>query len=188
MALLAPLARWRDKWRSQRDWSLRDNLWKEALTGLRGQLYLDRGGSYRDTTMLAGTARSGTSWISEIVDQDGDLRIIHEPMRRGRLAVTSVFRPRHYLRPNDRDPVYLEAMERILSGRIRSIWTDKYNRTILPKRRLIREVRANLLLPWVHANFPEMPMILLLRHPCAVTTSQLKWGAEWKVHLDRFLS
>ena len=43
MTLFAPLKRYRRKWRAQQDWSLRDSLWGEIGTGLRGQLYLDRG-------------------------------------------------------------------------------------------------------------------------------------------------
>ena len=98
MAVLRSFRRWRGKWSSQRDWSLRDSLWREGLTGLRGQLYLDRGGDHRDTVYLAGTARSGTSWISEVINHDNAFRMIHEPLRRDRLSVTDVFRPRHYLR------------------------------------------------------------------------------------------
>jgi len=180
--------RWRKKWASQRDWSLRDNLVVEALTGLRGQLYLDRGGGPEDTTYLAGTARSGTSWISEVINFDGSYRMIHEPLRRDRLKATTVFRPRHYLRPDDDTARYVEAMRAVVSGDIRSIWTDKYTQKALPKRRLIREVRGMILLPWIHRHFPEMPAILLLRHPCAVAASQLKWGQEWPVDLHRFLA
>ncbi|MGQ0669030.1 MAG: sulfotransferase [Actinomycetota bacterium] len=188
MAFLRPFRRWRQKWRSQREWSVRDSLWGELGAGLRGQLYLDRGGKPRDTTFVAGTARSGTSWISEVINHRNEYRIIHEPLRRERLRVTRVFRPRHYLRPDDRTPEYLRAMETILSGDIRSIWTDKYNRKLLPSKRLVREVRGNLLLPWIHGAFPEVAIVLVLRHPCAVVASQLRWGREWPVDLSRFLA
>jgi hypothetical protein len=188
MSQLRAAHRWRRRWRSQRHWSLRDSVWQEIATGLRGQLYVDRAGGPADTVYLAGTARSGTSWISEVINHDNAYRMIHEPLRPDRLRVTSGFRPRHYLRPNDQDPDCLRAMRTILSGRARSIWTDKYNRKVLPAKRLIREVRGNQLLPWIHRNFPDMPMILLLRHPCAVASSQLKWGREWPVKLERFLA
>jgi hypothetical protein len=187
MSALAPLKRYRKKWRSQREWSLRDSFWRELGTGLRGQLFLDRGEGLEATTLLAGTARSGTSWISEVLNHGNEYRMIHEPLRRDRLAATKVFRPRHYLRPDDRDPACLQAMETILSGRARSLWTDKYNRKMLPAHRLIREVRGNLLLPWVHRQFPQVRLVLLLRHPCAVVNSQLKWGRMWPIKLERFL-
>jgi hypothetical protein len=188
MSQLRTFRRWRRRWRSQREWSVRDSLWREAGAAVRGQLYRDRGGDHRHTAYLAGTGRSGTSWISEVINSDNGFRIIHEPLRPDRLRVTSVFRPRHYLRPDDRDPRYTTAMAAIVDGRIRSVWTDKYNRKLLPKRRLVREVRGNLLVPWIHRRFPEMPMVLLLRHPCAVVTSQLKWEGEWPIFLERFLS
>jgi hypothetical protein len=188
MPVMRSFRRWRTKWSSQRDWSLRDNLGREALTGIRGQLYVDRGGDHTDTVYLAGTARSGTSWISEVLNHDNTYRMIHEPLRRDRLKVTQVFRPRHYLRPEDDSPRHVAAMRAIVSGDIRSIWTDKYNHKLLPRRRLIREVRGMILLPWIHAHFREMPTILLLRHPCAVAASQLKWGQEWPVDLNRFLA
>ena len=36
------------------------------------------------------------------------------------------------------------------------------------------------MLKWLHRRFPEMPILLLLRHPCAVANSwcRLNWGIE----------
>jgi hypothetical protein len=47
-------------------------------------------------------------------------------------------------------------------------------------------MRAQLFLRWIKQTFPEMPILLLLRHPCAVAKSRLQscWGA----HLDAFLA
>jgi hypothetical protein len=162
--------------------------WKEMGNLLRGQLYADRGGGVEDTVFLAGQGRSGTTWISEIVNAEGDYRFIDEPFHPGRLSITRAFRPRQYLRPEDRSPAHLQAAERILGGGIRSVWTDRYNRRVFPRKRLIKEVRGNLLLPWIRRNFPQMPMVLLLRHPCAVVTSQFRLAEDWHVDLARFLS
>jgi hypothetical protein len=188
MSLLRPLKRYRRKWPQQREWSTRDRLWREMGTALRGQLYVDRGGGPEDAVLVAGTARSGTSWISEVINHDNRYRIIHEPLRRGRLAITGSFRPRHYLRPGDGDPRFVRPMEAILSGRVRSLWTDKYNRKLVAGKRLVREVRGNLLLPWIRSAFPGTPVVLLLRHPCAVVRSQLTWGSAWPAKLERFFA
>jgi hypothetical protein len=188
MVFLRALKRWRSKWPSQKRSGIRDSLRREFAAGVLGQLYVDLGSHERNTVFLAGTARSGTTWVSSLINYRNEYRFIHEPMRRDRLRVTGVFRPRQYLRAGDRDPRYRNAMQAIVRGRIRSIWVDKYNRKVFPKKRLVRDVRSNLLLPWIHGTFPEMRMVLLLRHPCAVAHSQMKFGEGWPIDLSRFLA
>jgi Sulfotransferase family len=70
----------------------------------------------------------------------------------------------------------------VLTGRLRDPWTDRFNGRIVARRRLIKDIRANLLLGWMRAHFPGMPIILLLRHPCAVVASRLDLG--WKDNLS----
>ena len=155
--------------------------------GLAGQLYLDRAGGASATTFLAGHDRSGTTWIAEIINHRKAYRYIFEPFSPGRLDITDVFRPRQYLRPGERDPRYVEPATAIVTGRIRSLWTDKYNRTILPRKRLIKEVRSNLLLPWLHGLFPGMRIVFVLRHPCAVARSEMSVSSDWKANPSLFL-
>jgi len=40
------------------------------------------------------------------------------------------------------------------------------------------DIRANLLLHWLRRHFPRVPIVFLMRHPCAVAASQLRgrWG------------
>jgi hypothetical protein len=159
-----------------------------VLDRMVGQLYVDLGGDHRDTVFLGGSGRAGTTWVSDVINHDGDYRYVFEPFHPNRLKIVANFRPRQYLRPDDRDPAYLKPADEILSGRIRSIWTDKYNRAHLPKKRLIKEVRGNLLLGWMRRNFPGMPIILVLRHPCAVVSSQQKLPWNWHTDPDVFLS
>ena len=145
---------------------------------LLAPLYLDPGRDYRRSVFLAGSGRSGTTWVSEIINYRRDYRLVFEPFHPGRVSLCRGFRRKQYLRPEDRREEYLRPARKILSGELRSPWTDRFHRTLAVRRRLIKDIRANLLLGWIRASFPEMPVILLLRHPCAVAASRLALG--WK--------
>lgn len=149
---------------------------------LLGGLHADFGGDHRDAVFLAGTGRSGTTWLSEVLNHRNEYRYVFEPFRPDRVRACSHFRSKQYLRPDDRREEYLGPAGKVLSGEVRGLWVDRYNRKFVARRRLIKDIRANLLLGWLHANFPEMPLILLLRHPCAVAASRLKLG--WRDNLD----
>lgn len=43
---------------------------------------------------------------------------------------------------------------------------------------LMKCIRANLMLDWIRANFPAR-IVLLMRHPCAVVESQLRFSETW---------
>ena len=146
-----------------------------------GGLCMDLGGDHRDAVFLAGGGRGGTTWVSEIVNHRGEYRYVFEPFNPGKVGICRNFRRKQYLRPEDRREEYLGPARTILSGRLRSGWADRFNRKIVARRRLIKDIRANLLLGWLAANFPGMPIVLLLRHPCAVVASRLKLG--WRDNL-----
>ncbi|MFN8443084.1 MAG: sulfotransferase [Caldilineaceae bacterium] len=82
----------------------------------------------------------------------------------------------HYLRPNNEQAEYGTSAHTILQGNLRSWWTDRFNGPGSYHRRLIKEIRSNLLLYWLYQRQPQLKVILLLRHPCAVVTSQLAQG------------
>ncbi|MGB3634789.1 MAG: sulfotransferase [Rubrobacteraceae bacterium] len=147
-----------------------------------GSLHVDLDQDYRNSIFLAGSGRSGTTWLSEILNHDNEYRYIFEPFYPDKVSLCKNFRRKQYLRPDDRREEFLDPAQKILSGDIRNAWTDRFNRKLISRQRLIKDIRANLLLGWLHSNFHEMPIILLLRHPCAVTASRLKLG--WKDILD----
>ena len=142
-------------------------------------------GDYRKTVILAGTGRSGTTWIEEVINGRNDYRIMFEPFHSKYVDLLSGWSYRQYLRSDDRRDKFLIPADRILSGRIRNQWIDKDNQKFFARKRLIKDVRIHLLLHWIKHNFPEIPIILLLRHPCAVTNSKLQ--LKWDTHLDEFL-
>jgi hypothetical protein len=151
-----------------------------AMTGvyrLLGALHVDLGrGDHRSSVFLAGSGRSGTTWVSAVINHRNAYRFVFEPFHPGRVRMMEAFRRRQYLRSGDRREEYLGPARTALTGGIRSLWTDRFNNKLVARRRLIKDIRANLLLGWIHENFPGMPIILLLRHPCAVVASQLALG------------
>ena len=159
-----------------------------SLQRAYSNFYVDLNRDYRNTVFLAGSARSGTTWASDIVNYKNEYRYIFEPFHSGKVEICKGFQHRQYLRPEDRREEFLRPARTILSGDLRSRWPDHLQRRFVSRRRLIKEVRANLMLGWMRANFPEMSMILLLRHPCAVANSRTHLRRRWKPSLDDFLS
>jgi hypothetical protein len=160
----------------------------------RQSMDLDR--DYKNSIFLAGSGRSGTTWVSDIINHKNDYRFMFEPFHPNQVKLCENFRRKQYLRPEDRREDFLLPARIILSGDLRSNWTDHSNDGPISWRRLIKDIRANLLLGWIRANFPGMPMILLLRHPCAVATSKTRLRRireptlrrRWIPRLDDFLS
>lgn len=150
------------------------------------QFYIDYNSDYRNSIFLAGTGRSGTTWVSDIINYKSDYRYIFEPFNQTEVDLCKNFADIQYLRPDNQDKYFLEVAEDILSGRIRNKWTDQYHRSFVSDKRLIKDIRANLLLKWLQVHFPGVPLILLLRHPCAVAKSQLR-GKKWSADLGLFL-
>jgi hypothetical protein len=90
-----------------------------------------------------------------------------------------------YAEPGTVDPELDRVLRRVLSGRIRHRWPDRFNAYRFPARRLVKEIRATNLLPYVRARFPQVPAIYLLRHPVATAWSSAELG--WDPFLDEFL-
>src|SRR5829696_6063462 len=128
---------------------------------------LCRSGERRPQTLLflAGSGRSGTTWLSEIINHRRGYRYVFEPFNPREVGPFEHFNTKQYLRPDDQREEFLEPARLALTGGLRDPWTDRFNGRIVARRRLIKDIRANLLLGWIRANFPGMPIILLLRHP-----------------------
>jgi hypothetical protein len=155
---------------------------RAPLSRLLGTVHVDLGRDHRNAVFLAGSGRSGTTWVSEMINYRNGYRYVFEPFHPGKVRVCKNFRRKQYLRPDDRREEYLVPARTILTGDLRNLWADRFNRRLVARRRLIKDIRANLLLGWMRANFPGMPMILVLRHPCAVAASRTALG--WRDNLS----
>jgi hypothetical protein len=136
--------------------------------------------------LLAGTGRSGTTWLAEMLNSENAFRYLFEPFHAQKIPLCSELPYRPYVVPGARDEELERIALQILSGRVRHPWIDAYNGRRFSHRRLIKEIRINQLLGWVASRWPAMPIVFLLRHPFAVAVSKLALG--WETHLDIFLS
>jgi hypothetical protein len=128
------------------------------------------------TLLLASSGRSGSTWLAEVIVESFSCRMIFEPLRRDKVPVAAGVPWGRYAEPGRDDAELERVMRLILSGRVRSPWSDKFNAYRFPRRRLVKEVRATNLLPWLRPQFPEVPIIYLLRHPVAVAWSAAELG------------
>ncbi len=142
-------------------------------------------GDYRQSIFLAGTGRSGTTWLEEILNYNNSFRIMFEPFHSKKVSILKEWNYRQYLRPDNQEEKYLRPANFILNGRIRNKWIDHLNTKHLTSHRIIKDIRANLILNWIKKNFPEIPIIFIIRHPCAVANSKIK--LDWDIDLGNYL-
>lgn len=136
----------------------------------------------RQPVLIAGSGRSGSTWLAELLNVRGDHRVIWEPLNEEQVPLARVIGARRYLRASDDAPAERAAFARILTGRTGGAWIDTFNRPGVYRRRLVKIIRGNLMLGWVRATFPHVPIVFLMRHPGAVIASWARQG--WRQSLS----
>lgn len=137
--------------------------------------------------LLAGSGRSGTTWVSDILCRVPGTQRIFEPLRQSARWLPPDTRPSvrsPYLRPDGEYPGWHELLRNVLTGRCRTYWTDPSRTSFFPHRFLIKEIRANLMLGYIEEHFRPR-IIHVLRHPCAVVGSRIRLA--WRVNLADLL-
>ena len=150
---------------------------RKLSSGLRSRLFKDAA-SDDDTVFLLSSGRSGSTWLSAMLQSIPSTRTVFEPFHATRgYEALAPYRYR-YLRPEDDVDILNETLSGVLNGHLRSDWADQFN-PLFPttfRRRLIKEVRINLLAPWLTRAFPDARYLFLIRHPIPLAMSQLNGG------------
>ncbi len=137
----------------------------------------DMGKDWRDAIFLSSGARTGSTWVAELINYTNEYRFMYEPSLSRPLlprnhAQTTGDRRILYIRPDNDDPGLREQALQVLDGRFHDVRTDRYNRRLVSRRRLVKEVTSNLFIRWLAHAFPGLPIILLLRHPIPTVRSR----------------
>jgi hypothetical protein len=156
----------------------------------------------KDTIILTGSPRSGTTWLMEIFQIIPGYTTLFEPINPLYLSKSFEvgFRSRTYLPPGEDWPIGEEHLKKILTSRplydfssfekrgkkkklnkiisnyLDQLKPEKLMHNLVGNKLLVKFIRLNRLLPWVANRFQMRNMIFIIRHPCAVVDSQLKTG------------
>lgn len=149
----------------------------DVFNVVRGMMHVNLNNRVEETVLLAGFPRGGTTWVSEIINHRNEYRYLFEPFYPRYVPSLKNLRPKDYWRPGG-NPRGVDSMaiERIIKGRIRNPWVDRFNRKVMYNKILIKDIRIHLILGWLKRRFPYLKIVLLLRHPLGVAVSLQKIG------------
>jgi hypothetical protein len=105
-------------------------------------------------------------------------RMIFEPFN-ARRGIPSLSEFRYMcIAPESATAPVLTDIRELLSNSSWNPWIEQFNPVgqVTYRRRLVKEVRINLLLPLLLAQLKECRFLLLMRHPAAVVQSQVSGG------------
>lgn len=140
-------------------------------------------GNYRDVVWIVGDGRSGTTWVSDLVNHDGRFREMFEPLHPQLVKAASFVQPHQYCRPGAMDDRLRDLMGSILSGGFCDPRVDFGNKALVYEGLLVKDIFANLMCYAACQAFPQVRPVLLIRNPFAVAASKYKkrdwfWGDE----------
>lgn len=149
-----------------------------ASEARRSLLWMDRQPDL-PVVLVSGVARSGTTWIAEVLSNATSARLIFEPFSPNFFPAFT-FQDFTFHREDDDDPALEAFCTRLFAGRMRHRWIDSQPNTFRPRVRLVKAVRASLMLGWLGARFPDVRIILVSRNPWAVVRSRirLQWDPQ----------
>jgi hypothetical protein len=128
--------------------------------------------NYEEVIWIIGDARSGTTWVSNLINYGGRYRQMFEPFHPQRIGEMAFLQPHQYVGPDDSN-IQLEVIaSNVFSGRFLHPRVDRSNRRLRYKGLLIKDIYANLFAYWLSCRFPAVKVVLLVRNPFAVALSK----------------
>ena len=141
---------------------------------------------YNKHVIVLGSARSGTSWVSENLAKPYRYRMLFEPehpeqTKNGKLLADQWF-------DNSSEPSRpaMNYFNKIFKNRVDSDWiaqnsNRKYKRHLwpfIPKKFVIKFIRLNLSARYLHDTF-KIPIAFITRHPLDLISSQKRVSFPW---------
>ena len=148
----------------------------------------------RKSIALVATGRGGSTWLAELLLGLPNRVLIWEPLHLGNNPAIAEygFGWNPYVPTDGEAPALETYLQRLLTGRAlstRTLTSLNFEAAALinPAGFVVKFVQAHALMPWFVRRFP-VPVIGLVRHPCAVVASQLNHGQSWRTLTKEKLS
>ena len=149
--------------------------------------YLDIAGGVSRSVVIFSSQRSGSTLLAELLVSRKRQRLIFEPFWGSAVGISRDITRGRFIDPESHDAALNHVLRMVLSGRVRNLWVDRENASRLPRGRVIKDCWGINLAPFLAHHFPEVPLILLMRHPVATAHSvrALGWGDELESILNQ---
>lgn len=149
---------------------------------------------YNKHIVILGSARSGTSWFSEIIALQHRYRMLFEPEHEFNTEQGKLICDR-YLTKDINSTAINQYLNLVFSNKVDCDWiaqlsNRKYKRHLwpfIPKKYIIKFVRCNLSAHYLAEHF-SLPVIFIVRNPYEVLASQQRVKFLWLYDLKWFES
>lgn len=128
--------------------------------------------SYDEIVWLIGSGRSGTTWVSSLINHDKRYREVFEPFHPEIKSKIRFLKPHQYIRPTSIDSDFSRIASSVFSGKFTNRRTESGNERICYKHLLIKDIFANLFAYHISNHFNKIKIIFLIRNPFAVAYSK----------------
>jgi hypothetical protein len=127
---------------------------------------------YKEKVWIVGDGRSGTNWLSSIINHDGESKLVYEPIHPEKIPQMNRLQLFEYQRPGQENAALYELVNAVMTGTLNHPRVNYTNGLKLYSRLLVKDVFAHLLARWTTSRFPSVKTILIVRHPFDVTASK----------------
>ena len=139
----------------------------------------------RETIVVVGHYRSGTTWLAELISKSLNAAIVFEPIQIDNVprAKKAGFDYDNFRMPTENWPEGKAYLDQVLSGKRLNSWSVSHIpilRAVTASRLTVKLVAANQMLGWLISEFDIPPPALIIRHPCAILSSWINRG--WRLN------
>lgn len=148
--------------------------------------------SFNKHIIIAGSARSGTSWLAEIIALQFRYRLLFEPEHEYQTQEGHLICDKFIIEgilQNEQE----EYFKKIFKNKIDNDWIAQISNRkfkmhlwpIIPKKYVIKFVRCNLSAHFMSSYF-KIPLLFIMRNPYDVILSQNRVKFSWLYNLNHF--
>lgn len=130
-------------------------------------------GRFKQAVWLIGDGRSGTTWVSDLINWDKHFREMFEPFHPRFVDQMRFLSFHEYIRPDDITHPLTHIAADVFSGKFTNARVDESNNHLFYHGLLIKDIFANLFACWIARQYPNLKIVFLVRNPFAVALSKL---------------
>lgn len=146
---------------------------------------------YKNHVLILGSARSGSSWFSELIAQQHRYRMLFEPEHEFNTSKGKLIADQYLTEENSFEAE--KYLRKVFSNRVDNDWiaqnsNRKWKRHLwpfIPKKFIIKMVRGSLGGNFMYGTM-KMPTITIIRNPYDTLLSQSRVKFPWLYNLEHF--